>query len=113
MLGEKVDSMVFEKYPNAEIFKLERVKKIKKTRFVAGALIDAFVDIPDPNDLLNVARNINKHFYLVHDDEHFYIVMVEKGKISFNEIDGNIIDFKSDYKFEYNDYIYVDKGQIR
>jgi hypothetical protein len=109
MPGNKTDNIICEKYPNAEIFKLERVKKIKKSRFAAGALIDAFLDLPDPNDVLDVVRNLNKRYYLVHDEGQCYIVKIENDAIHAEEIDSGIVD----EQIEYNGYIYVNRGQIK
>lgn len=109
MLGNKADKAILKKYPNAEIFKFHREKKLSKGEFAADVAVDAFTDFVDPIATFDLIKNIKKQFYLVHDEGKFYMVMVEKDTISSEEIDGSIID----NRFEHNGYIYINKGQLK
>ncbi|MCI5885450.1 MAG: hypothetical protein MRZ77_04915 [Clostridiales bacterium] len=109
MLGNKADKVIFEKYPNAEIFKFDREKKLSKGEFITDVAVDAFTDLIDPIATFDLIKNIKKQFYLVRDEDKFYIAMIEKGVVSLEEIDGSIID----NKFEYKGYVYTNKEQLK
>ena len=109
MLGNKADKLILKKYPNAEIFRFNREKKLSKGEFAADVAVDAFTDFVDPIATFDLIKNIKEQFYLVHDEGKFYMVMVEKDIMSSEELDGSIID----NRFEHNGYIYINKGQLK
>ena len=45
MLGNKADKVIFEKYPNAEIFKFDREKKLSKGELITDVAVDEFTDL--------------------------------------------------------------------
>ena len=108
MLGDKADKLITQKYPNAEIFKLDCEKKMSIGQNAVDVVVDAFTDFVDPIATFNFLKNIKKRFYLVCEESEFYIAVIEKDTIQTEKIDESIIS----EQFEYNGYIYVNKGLL-
>lgn len=93
----KKDMIVFEKYPNAQIYYLVARQKLSKSEKVidnvVGFLTDAPFGIPD---LINSFKNTDKEFYLVNQNDKQFFVMVTDDFIESRRLSEKITEKKFD-----------------
>lgn len=102
------DKVVRDKYPNAEIMTL--IAEEKRTK--AEKAVDTAVFLLTPlMDVIKFAKGLNhldKEFYLVHQDEKQYLVIVTNEFIESRQLTQPI----TDKKFEIGDFKFVNCGPI-
>lgn len=99
----KKDMVVRTKYPNAEIHDLVAhqilTKAEKVTDWVLGLTVSGF-GVPQT---IHDANNVDKHFYLVDDDDKQFLVMVTDEFIESRQLASKITDKKfciGEFKFQ-------------
>ena len=102
------DTIIREKYPDAEIFTLLAEEKLTKPERIADRLLLLFWHLGEIFPLANALNNLAKEFYLVRQGQRQYLVMVTNEFLESREL----AEPMTEKKFRIGNFKYVNCGPI-
>lgn len=102
------DTIIREKYPDAEIFTLLAEEKLTKPERIADRLLLFFWHLGEIFPLVKALNNLDKEFYLVRQGQRQYLVMVTNEFLESREL----AEPMTEKKFRIGNFKYVNCGPI-
>ena len=102
------DTIIREKYPDAEIFTLLAEEKLTKPERIADELLLFFWHLGEIFPLVKALNNLDKEFYLVRQGQRQYLVMVTNEFLESREL----AEPMTEKKFRIGNFKYVNCGPI-